>query len=643
MASMIVTTPYTEIKNLVNEAASELGIEIIVVEEILENAVGVVKEIVNKSSKKIEIIISRGGTAQSLRKEIELPLILIEWTDFDILQALWEVKDLTTNKIGFICYEEFKYDYDIGYFEKILDAKVIQYTYTKRQDIAEQVEKAYIDGVQAIVGGGEYGVTIAQAYGIRGGLIPSSKRSIVQALRRAQAMLDVILKERANEELLKNIINFAYEGIIAFNNQGKVMLFNPVAEKLFKVESSKAINLSTDELVSITDCTELFKTQEKELQHKIWQIGEYDLLVNRIPITINSEDYGQIYTFHDISRIQKLEQLVRKEVYKKGLVTKFTSKDIIAESKVMKELLQKAHKYGATDSTVLITGESGTGKELVAQSLHQFSTRSDGPFVAVNCAALPENLLESELFGYEEGAFTGAKKGGKRGLFELAHGGTIFLDEIGSIALNLQARLLRVLQEKEVRRIGADRIIPINVRVVAATNIDLRKLIKEEKFRSDLYFRLNVLNLRIPSLIERKEDIPHLVKHFLEIYNKKFNKQIQTLETEIWQKILNYNWPGNVRELENVIQRCVLNADDSVVYTKDLENIFENEVLIHDQIKNKPSGNQLLLDQKNLAEIELEVIQQMSKVIKNQTQLAKILGVSRTTLWKKLREIGREL
>ena len=248
-----------------------------------------------------------------------------------------------------------------------------------------------------------------------------------------------------------------------------------------------------------------------ELCNKLTKINGKQVLVNRIPIIIDNDTLSVVVNIQETSNIQKIERNLRAELYRKGFVAKHTFSDIIGDSDIIKETVNKAKKIGRTNSTVLITAETGCGKELFAQSMHNLSRRMGGPFVAVNCAALPENLLESELFGYEEGAFTGAKRGGKIGMFELAHKGTIFLDEISEIPLGLQGRLLRVLQEKEIQRVGGDSVVNVDIRIIVASNKDLFDKVVKGSFREDLFFRINVLDLYIPPVRERKQDIPLLL------------------------------------------------------------------------------------------------------------------------------------
>lgn len=278
------------------------------------------------------------------------------------------------------------------------------------------------------------------------------------------------------------------------------------------------------------------------------------------------------------------------------------------------------------------------GKEMFAHSIHNSSSRRGGPFVAINCAVIPQNLLESELFGYAEGAFTGARKNGRAGLFELAHGGTIFLDELGEMAPETQARLLRVLEEKEVMRLGDEKVIPIDARVIAATNKDLKEMVEKGAFRSDLFYRLNVLQLLIPPLREREEDIPILVRHFLVSYNKKFNKNIEHISDGAIERLANYYWPGNIRQLENFMGRLVVLKNDPILTEDDINRAF-SEMNLWGKGQNpnlNPKNNP-----KDLSLIEEETIKRvLLETGNNYTKTSRELGISRTTLWRKLKKLG---
>jgi transcriptional regulator with PAS, ATPase and Fis domain len=330
-----------------------------------------------------------------------------------------------------------------------------------------------------------------------------------------------------------------------------------------------------------------------------------------------------------------LEQIVRQKTHAKGLFAKSTLDGLIGESPALLHLKERTRKFAAVDATVLISGESGTGKEMLAQSIHNLSSRAKGPFVAVNCAALPESLLESELFGYEDGAFTGAKKGGKQGLFELAHGGTILLDEIGEMPLKVQAELLRVIQEREIRRVGGDRIIPVDVRTIAATNHILQALVKKRLFRKDLYYRLAVLSLSVPSLRERKSDIPQLVHFFLAKHGH-MNRDVRAIEAAAMQHLEQYDWPGNVRELEHVVQQLLILSDREIITGEVVADTLR-ELVSQRQSEEFCAEEDRSNNDQRLAAIEAHVIATvLAEENFNKTRAAKRLGIDRSTLRRKL-------
>ncbi|GAG73852.1 unnamed protein product [marine sediment metagenome] len=334
-----------------------------------------------------------------------------------------------------------------------------------------------------------------------------------------------------------------------------------------------------------------------------------------------------------------MEQRIRKELYLKGHVAENTFEDIIGQSPAIKQAKEEAENYAQIDSPLLIYGETGTGKELFAQAIHNVGPRKNNPFVAFNCAAIPENLLESELFGYVGGAFTGAKREGKMGLFEQAHKGTIFLDEIGEISTDIQARLLRVFQECKVRRIGDDKLTIVDVRIIVSTNKDIYRLVEKKKFREDLYYRINVLNLNLPPVRERREDVPLLVNFFIKKYRQKLKKVVKGISIEGIQILENYTWPGNVRQLENIMERLMVRAKEDYIRAS----------LVREVMNSLP-GNKLGLNRGdffksdmsiplmgNLEEIERNIIKRVIQEEKgNKAAAAKRLGIGRTTLWRKV-------
>lgn len=384
-----------------------------------------------------------------------------------------------------------------------------------------------------------------------------------------------------HSELLRDyqevILNQFEDGLLSVDEFGKIDIANRAAARLFKRSRERLLSSSISEvLTGFKHRANL--TADSEEQSGQSAIYDYDgrlIVTQKIPLS-GQNRARQIYTFRETARIQKLEKSVRLNLARKGYVPKYGFEDIWTTSKIIEDLKDRANSFAITERNILITGESGTGKELFAHAIHRSSPRRDGPFVAVNFAGIPESLVESELFGYEAGAFTGAQKGGKPGLFEQAHGGTIFLDEIGDARMTVQARLLRVIQEREVMKVGADRIIPVDVRIIAGTNKDLREEMREKRFRADLYHRLSTLPLEIPALREHREDILFILEKWL----RERCGIVKQFSARAPECLTRYSWPGNVRELINLAEYLSISAiNKELIQIEDLPGNFREEYL----------------------------------------------------------------
>ncbi|KYH34572.1 transcriptional regulatory protein QseF [Clostridium tepidiprofundi DSM 19306] len=436
--------------------------------------------------------------------------------------------------------------------------------------------------------------------------------------------LDTGIKERYKELVIKNdeldsIINLSNDGILAVSNKGIITVCNESLKKIFNINEDiigKNINKYLNE-----DTRKIFDNNEE--MNGVYKFknrfGEKYVNVNKKNIFHFGKKNGMYYNIQEITYIRQLEQNLSKKLRENGQIARYNFEDIQTNSISMNKTKILAKKIASVDFTVLITGESGTGKELFAQSIHNASKRSKQPFIAVNCAAMPENLLESELFGYESGAFTGALKSGKRGLFEQANNGTIFLDEIGDMPLHLQTKLLRVLQEKQVMRIGAERVIDIDVRIIAATNRDLLRMVNEGEFRADLYYRINVFPINIPPLRERKEDIIILLKHFI-------NRKVK-LSDEVISILMKYDWPGNIRELKNVAIYIETMCESDIVKPSDLPFNLMN-------VKSRYICEMRVLEDKNCLDESLKIM----RIIYENNMKNKSIG--RNNIVKILQDVG---
>jgi len=364
-------------------------------------------------------------------------------------------------------------------------------------------------------------------------------------------LLKILGLTNSRESQLDILLQTIDAGVIGINNDGNIFLYNENARDIVKKDNDHVLNKNGLELLPEIPF-EYTLGNLKPVEEKIIKINGYDVVVSVNPLLHSKKMYGAVAIIRKYSDLEKKEYILRKKLIGKGYAAKYDFKDIFGKSSMITECKNIARRMSLSNSSVLITGETGTGKELFAQAIHNNSLRKEYQFVAVNCGAFPESLLESELFGYEEGAFTGARKGGKPGLFELAHNGTLFLDEITEMPMNLQVKLLRVLQEREVVRLGGDRIIDIDIRIIAATNKDIKEMVEKGEFRQDLFYRLNVLPLKIPPLRDRRDDIMGLIDYMKKTFSSDF-----ALTDKAKELLTTYDWNGNVRELRNCVEYLV--------------------------------------------------------------------------------------
>lgn len=440
----------------------------------------------------------------------------------------------------------------------------------------------------------------------------------------------------------------AYEGLAVVDKDGIIRVFNDTYSRFVGISKEDAIGKRADKVIENTRLLTVLKTgiPERSQAHRLQ--GQ-DLVVHRLPIWKEGELIGAVgmLVYEGVSEIyqviERMKQLEKGEFPLEGTVSrdyklddKIRFEDIQGESHLITETKKIARKASNTTASVLITGESGVGKEQFARAIHDMGIKQDGNFVSVNCAAIPSELLESELFGYAEGAFTGARASGKKGKFELAHGGTLFLDEIGDMPLEMQAKILRVLQERKVERVGSNTAIPVDFRLISATNKNLEKLISQGLFREDLYYRLFVIPLEIPPLRERKQDLPLIVSDTMRKLAEMYRVDEKTIDQKVMQIMYKYDWPGNVRELINVLERLFVLSDDNHITVKDvptsLINASKNELVNLEDKRNQKNEVLNLAIKKEKDEIKLA----LKKTMGNKTEAAKLLGISRATLYNKI-------
>ncbi len=470
-------------------------------------------------------------------------------------------------------------------------------------------------------------------------IIKNKANLLIFLNRMAELISSMVLEQENTERIellakeLETVLNSVDRGIIAVDSAGKILHYNEKAVGLFQLDERYPKDLNIKDLIGSLELGDLLlkcqQAKNREFMYKKNQKrirGFYD----SNPICLDGKNLGTVFVFSDISDVLNIVNNVSIGMIETGF------EQIIGSSHNLNKVKAEAEKASRSASTVLILGESGTGKELFARAIHFHSKRSKRPFISINCSAIPEQLLESELFGYEEGAFTGAKRGGKAGKFELANNGTIFLDEIGDMQLHLQTKLLRVLQERVIEKVGGKDWIPIDVRVIAATNKELDKKVLEGEFRQDLYYRLNVIPLSIPPLRERQEDIEILVKYLLDKCNRKLEKNINEVDSGAMAVLKAYQWPGNVRELENTIEYAVNMCGSDSISESDLPSRFKN---LH--IPGAAEISEAVIPIKKLEQIEIEkAIRCFGSSKQAITKAAQALGISRATLYRKLKEYG---
>ena len=436
------------------------------------------------------------------------------------------------------------------------------------------------------------------------------------------------IEKKERMDILSQIMNNFDKCVLVVDYDGKIIDANDAAVRELKIGTDFRNNFRNINIIRKNEVIFGKDVFSAEIEKR-----KYTLVGVLLPISSFTNKEYKIFLFNNYSKTN--EEISKITV----AANPISIENIIGDSEAVLDLKDKIKKIADTQSTVLITGESGTGKELIARAIHSCSKRSKKPFIAINCGAIPDSLLESELFGYVKGAFSGASSEGRVGKFELANGGVIFLDEIGEMPFYLQVKLLRVLQERTIVRIGSNKLIKLDIRVIAATNMDLKQRIREKKFREDLYYRLNVIPLRVPPLRERGEDIFLIMKILMEKYNKIFNKNVHSIDNEVKEIIKNYSWPGNVRELENTVEFMINMCDEKGIITKDMiyENIVKNSILGNQNEKiNSEKGTSLM----TLEESEKLLIKKALSIYGSDTAgknlCAEKLGIGIATLYRKI-------
>lgn len=615
---------------------------IIVFNKAMEDAVDQARTLMEQGN--TNVLLSAGANADYLNDLGDIPLIRIDVTGTDLMRALFRARRVS-DRIAVVSYKQKNPELDE--IAQLLDFTTVeQRTYNTLDDARETFHELATLKFKAVIGSSI--VTEMVQNTNMAGILVYSRQSVREAIERAIEIAKIQYAEEQRTKRINTILTHLSEGVIAVDREENIQLINPAMGRLSGLDKNRSLHKKLGSLKPSLSLAETVQSGEVVLE-KIVNVGSKTLVTNRIPVRQNNVITGAIITVQDANVIARAASNLRSRNRRIKHFAKYNLDDIIGTSIAMERARSLCRQYAVTNSTVLITGPTGTGKELFAQGIHNASDRKDNPFVAVNCSAIPETLMESELFGYSEGAFTGSKKGGQTGQFELAHTGTIFLDEISEIPLPLQTRLLRVLQEKEIVPLGGGDPIPINVRVIAATNRDLNSEIREGNFRQDLYYRLNILQIRLPTLSERSGDILLLAHRFIADTAESLALQVdaERLLSILKPAIYEYTWPGNVRELENIIERVVvLYSDPNVQYdTGILPLRAAIPEFFADSGPTEPAEPPTA--ERSLKAItqnaEHQTIQEvLDSCNGNMTKAAKQLNLSRTTLWRKLKAFNQE-
>ena len=584
-----------------------------------------------------DAMIVRGATYLDLcRNALSVPVIELIINGTDIVNMLLQLRQ----KYGSVPAAVLGTQNMILGVEKLarqLNVDVTPYCFPENSvpENRKCVEQAARDGKKVVIGGST-GCRLAEEMGLTSMLISSGREAFWNAISEAKQQAKISIVEREKALSLQTMLDNAYEGLVAIDRNRQISFLNMAAIQILQLsQREQYLGKPASTVFSTPTLNRIVSAAENT--DEIIEYKNTHLSVKTRSLTMHGAPVGRVVSLLNAAQIQTTEDQLRKKLHYKGHQAKYSFDHLITRSPRMLECIQEAKAYALTDSNIVVVGETGTGKELISQSIHAFSHRAENNFVALNCAALPENLLESELFGYVEGAFTGAAKGGKPGLFEIAHNGTIFLDEISEIPLGLQGRLLRVLQEREIMRLGDNRIIPINIRVIAATNKNLEDLVHAGKFRSDLYYRLYVLQLNLPALRGRREDIPLLVQGFIRQFQARegLTTPLELSEAD-FRLLQDRPWRGNIRELRNFCERLVVlyqpgtSVSDLLAHLLDTSCSPDPEPQVAIPL---PGSSHARID------LPYETLRAVLQECRgNRTQAAAKLGISRGTLWRMLKK-----
>ncbi|MDO9004050.1 MAG: propionate catabolism operon regulatory protein PrpR [Aquabacterium sp.] len=630
----IVAVGFRRINKMLQEVAPEFAdrATVEVLDVGFEEAVARVKAL--HALRPIDVVVAAGSNGGYLRQHLDMPVVLVKVGGFDLMQALTRAKRLSS-RVGLVAYEGMAPD--MAPFSELFELAVEQRSYRTEEEALSCVQELKNLGMTVLVGSGMV-ADLADQMGLTGVFLYSSD-AVREALDDAVEVARASRIELAKRERLNTILAQLSDGVIAVDQHERIQTLNPAMAQLLGVLPSQWLGRKLSDLSPDLSLQSTLRLSTQELE-KIERVKGKALIVNRMPIVEQGVLTGAVLSCQDPISIQRVDRHIRTRIKPNAPGTRYQLDQFLGQSAAIERIRQLARRCASSQATVLLVGESGTGKELIAQGIHMASDRRELPFVAVNCAAVSESLLESELFGYEEGAFTGARRGGKIGLFEAAHKGTIFLDEVGEMPVSLQTRLLRVLQEREVLRVGAIEPTPVNVRVIAATHRDLMAHVERGLFRLDLFYRLNILRIDIPPLRERLDDLLPIAQalHRQVCARLKIDvERTRPLIDALAEQAAPYDWPGNVRELENIVERMMAYAEAAQVrMTREAAAAFV-QANAPELMSSMPVGALPPLKARQ-AELErADILRVLAECGGDRALASERLGISRTTLWRKLK------
>lgn len=649
----IVAVGFHGLRDLLEEAApSYAGVaEVAVLDKIYDDAVQGIAAL--RQSMGVDAVVSAGSNGNFLRDHLDLPVVLVKPDGFDLLQGLARAAG-KSRRIALVTYGALPPE--LLLFNERFSLRVDMRAYASEAEAEACVEELSGNGIDTVVAPGLV-VDLARARGMEG-LLLYSQGAVREAMAAAIDIARVARQEAARREKLSIILGQLKDGVVAVDPEERIETINPAMETFIGRPAEQLLGQRLSAVHGELSLAHTLRTGAPEVE-LVQQVNGRTTVVSRLPILEQGRQTGAVLVCQDPVAIQRLDRSLRARSRPPQRHAKYSLANLVGESEALRSVRRRAQSCAQSSATVLVVGESGTGKELLAQGIHNASARHAQPFVAINCAAFPESLLESELFGYVEGAFTGSSRGGKIGLFEAAHTGTIFLDEIGEMPLSLQTRLLRVLQEREVLRIGATVPTPVDLRVIAATHRDLARQVREGLFRQDLYYRLNILGVRLPPLRERHGDLALLARHLAEKIALRLGDgrlADEALVRAVVEAGRHYAWPGNIRELENLIERIMVFREPASggrgISLGELGEIApelfaEGEAAMVREAPGAVAGDRGLPEtgsvQMSMQAMERQhLLGALARAGGNREQAADLLGISRTTLWRRMRKLGME-